>query len=150
MPSIGKRIRRIIGRSSPRSRSQFRVPTGLVIALVVLFTAFIVGGGIYDIMEQPPAIISLSVIQQGLGGYTAVRGFTDEQTLTESALSMLFNILVFAGLFVSYRSTQIIYDSRRATTTLIVGIALFGLGLAGSFYIFNLKQAILNEFGGSI
>jgi len=150
MPSIGKRIGRMIGGSTSRSRNRFRVPTGLVITLVVLFTAFIVGGGIYDLMEKPPAIISLSIISSSLSGYTAVRGFNDEQTLTESVLSMLFNILVFAGLFVSYRSTQIIYDSRRATTTLIIGIALFGVGLAGSFYIFNLKQLVLNEFGGSI
>jgi hypothetical protein len=113
----------------------------LIALLVVVFTAFVAGGGIYDILDKPPTIIGFS------GGYVAVRGLEDEQTLMESALSMLFLVLTFLGLLTSYRSTRVVYDTRRASMTLLLGIALIALGLSGSFYLLSLKQMVLRQLG---
>lgn len=113
----------------------------IIAASVVVFTAFIAGGGIYDIFDKPPTIIGFT------GGYVAVRGIQDEQTLMESALSMLFLTLTFLGLLTSYRSARVVYDVRRASMTLILGIALIALGLSGCFYLLSLKQMVLRQFG---
>ncbi|MBS7652178.1 MAG: hypothetical protein QW486_05680 [Candidatus Bathyarchaeia archaeon] len=134
---MSTRLRRFIRR--------FRWKTGtvetLISVLVVVFTAFIAGGGIYNLIDRPPTIIGFS------GGYVAVRGLQDEQTLMESALSMLFLTLTFLGLLTSYRSTRVVYDMRRASMTLFLGIALIALGLSGSFYLLSLKQMVLRQLG---
>ena len=141
IPSIGRRARRLIRDLRYRSKIRLRVPMALVTASIVLFTAFIVGGGIYDMLDDPLPIL------RGPQGYIAVRGDPQAQTQLESALSMLFTVLSFVGIFISYRSTQVIYDSKRATATLILGIALILLGLSGSYYLLNLKRIILRRYG---
>ncbi len=113
----------------------------LIAVSAVIFAAFIAGGGIYNLLDRPPAIIGFP------GGYIAVRGLQDEQTLMESALSMLFLLLTFLGLLTSYRSARVVYDSRRATMNLLLGISLIALGLSGSFYLLSLKQMALRQLG---
>lgn len=117
-------------------RIRVRAPLTLITVAVVLFTAFIAGGGIYDLLDDPPAILP------GPQGWIAVYPAMDKQTLNESILSMVFTVLVFVGLFTSYRSTQVAYDSKRATTMLILGIALILLGLSGSHYLLILKRRV--------
>lgn len=117
-----------------RSKIRVRVPLALVTASVVLFTVFIVSGGIYDLLDDP-----LAIVPGPRGGWIAVHPLLGEQTLNESILSMIFTLLIFTGLFASYRSTQIAYDSKRATTMLILGIALVLLGLSGSHYLLRIK-----------
>lgn len=124
-----------------RSRWSLRATETFIAAAVVVFTAFIAGGGIYNIIDKPPTIIGFS------GGYVAVRGLQDEQTLMESALSMLFFTMTFLGLLTSYRSTRVVYDARRASMTLFLGITLIALGLSGSFYLLSLKQMALRQLG---
>jgi len=123
----------MIGDLKHKSRTRVRVPLALVTASVVFFTVFIVGGGIYDLLDNPLVIVA------GPQGWISIHPLLGEQTLNESFLSMLFNILIFGGLFSSYRSTQIAYDSKRATTMLILGIALILLGLSGSHYLIRVK-----------
>lgn len=123
----------MIGGLKHKSRTRIRVPLALVTASVVLFTVFIVGGGIYDLLDNPLAIVA------GPQGWISIHPLLSEQTLNESILSMILNILIFTGLFTSYRSTQIVYDSKRATTMLVLGIALILLGLSGSYYLVRIK-----------
>jgi len=111
-----------------------KVPLALVTGSVVLFTVFIVGGGIYDLLDNPPAMLP------GPRGWIAVYPVMSEQTLNESILSMVFTLFIFGGLFSSYRSTQIVYNTKRATTMVILGIVLILLGLAGSHYLLLLKR----------
>ena len=131
--SLSRRARRMIGGLKHKSRTRIRVPLALVTASVVLFTVFIVGGGIYDLLDNPLAIVA------GPQGWISIHPLLSEQTLNESILSMILNILIFTGLFTSYRSTQIVYDSKRATTMLVLGIALILLGLSGSYYLVRIK-----------
>ncbi len=117
-------------------KTRMRAPLTLITVSLVLFTAFIVGGGIYDLLDNPPALLP------GPKGWVAVHPYMSEQTLNESILSMIFTLLIFVGMFTAYRSTQIAYDSKRATTMLILGIALILLGLSGSHYLLILKRQV--------
>lgn len=116
-----------------KSSTRVKIPLGLVTASIVFFTVFIVGGGIYDLLDNPLVIVS------GSQGWISVHPYSGEQTINESILSMLFNFLIFIGLFASYRSTQVTYDSKRATTMLVMGIAFILLGLSGSHYLLRIK-----------
>ncbi|MFQ6053315.1 MAG: hypothetical protein ACE5OO_03670 [Candidatus Bathyarchaeia archaeon] len=133
IPSMGRRAKRLLSGIRHR-RTGLRVPKTMVAAAVVLFTAFMVGGGIYDLLDNPPAILP------GPRGFISVHPLLNEQTLNESILSMVLTVFVFMGMLTAYRSTQIPYDSKRATTTLILGISLIILGLAGSYYLVLLKR----------
>ena len=143
MTSIRRKTSQIITNLRFRtSKKRLRAPITLITATIVLFTAFCAGGGLYDLFDNPPTILG-----GGAGGYIAVRGFINEQTLTESFLSMVLTILIFSGLYASYRSTQIIYDAKRARTIMIIGIALILMGLSGSYYLINLKQYVIRTYG---
>ncbi len=100
-----------------------------------MFTAFLAGGGIYDMIDNPPTIFP-----GPQGGWITVHPYPGEQTLNESLVSMVLTLLMFGGMLVSYRSTKIVYDSKRANQMLILGIALILMGLAGSHYLLILKR----------
>ena len=130
---MSRRARRMISGLKHKSRMRVRVPLALITASIVFFTVFIVGGGIYDLLDNPLVIVA------GPQGWISIHPLLSEQTLNESILSMLFNLLIFIGLFASYRSTQVTYDSKRATTMLVMGIAFILLGLSGSHYLLRIK-----------
>ncbi len=130
---MSRKARRMISGFKRKSSTRVKIPLGLVTASIVFFTVFIVGGGIYDLLDNPLVIVS------GSQGWISVHPYSGEQTINESILSMLFNFLIFIGLFASYRSTQVTYDSKRATTMLVMGIAFILLGLSGSHYLLRIK-----------
>lgn len=109
----------------------------LIAWAVVLFTAFIAGGGIYDLLDDP-----LTIVPGPQGGWIAIHPYPGEQTLNESLVSMVLTVFMFGGMLIAYRSTQVTYDSKRANTMLIVGIALILMGLAGSHYLLILKRTV--------
>lgn len=65
-----------------------------------------------------------------------------EQTINESIVSMVLTLFMVGGLIVSYRSTQVTNDTKKANSMLAIGIALILLGLAGSQYLMILKRTI--------
>jgi len=139
---VKRRITRIIERLKPREVSlRSKTSSLIILAALILFAAFIASGGLYDIFDSPPTVIGLQE------GYLAFRGYLNEQTLLESIFSMILLTITFIGLYLSHRSTQIMYDSKRARAMLVMGIALILLGLSGSFYMINLKSYILRQFG---
>ena len=62
------------------------------------------------------------------------------QTLNESIVSMLLTFSMFAGVYMSYRSTKVAFDQKKANMMLMLGIALTIIGLAGSQYLIVLKR----------
>ncbi|MGD2200044.1 MAG: hypothetical protein PVJ38_00255 [Candidatus Bathyarchaeota archaeon] len=104
---------------------------------MVVFTAFIAGGGIYDILDNPPSIVP------GPGGsWIAIHPLIGEQTINESIVSMILTFFMVGGLLVSYRSTKVTNNPRKANTMLVIGIALILLGLAGNHYLLILKKTV--------
>ncbi|MBS7619671.1 hypothetical protein KEJ21_03390 [Candidatus Bathyarchaeota archaeon] len=139
---VKRRITGVIERLKPREVSlRSKTSTSIILAVLILFAAFIASGGLYDIFDSPPTVIGLQE------GYLAFRGYLNEQTLLESIFSMILLIITFIGLYFSHRSTQIMYDSKRARSMLVMGIALTLSGVSGSFYMMNLKSYILRQFG---
>jgi hypothetical protein len=132
--SMGRRARRLFSDLKRMPTTKVKVPFALVSLSIILFSAFVIGGGIYDLLDNPPVIVP------GPRGWIAVYPVMQEQTLNESILSMFFTLLIFSGMFSAYRSSQIAYDSKRATTMLVIGITLILLGLLGSHYILILKR----------
>jgi len=108
--------------------------TNYYIAALILLVIFLMGGGVYDIIENPPAFL------QGAGGsYITIHPYLGEQTINESIVSMAMIGVSFLGLLIINRSTRILYDRSRANTQMLIGIGLAMLGFAGCYIIFLAK-----------
>lgn len=115
-------------------RFRLRIPQSLLIFGFIVFATFIMGGGIYDILEKPPGILP----GPG-GGWIAVHPLMHEQTVNESLLSIIFYLFIFSGFVLSYRSSQIRYDPRRSKMMLTIGLAILVVGVLGCNYLLFLK-----------
>jgi hypothetical protein len=104
--------------------------------LMIVFLIFILGGGVYDIIRQPQSTAVTSS-----GTYTSIYPSFGEQTINESLVSMFLYGSGIAGLYLVYRSTQVLYDKSKANLTLTVGIGLAIVGFAGSYIILIMKGA---------
>jgi Na+/proline symporter len=125
-----------LGGFSKGKRGGPRVSATVVSIIMILFTVFIAGGGIYDLLDNPPSLYPVG------NRWVAVHPFQGEQTINESIVSMILNVFMVGGLIVSYMSAKVSNDSRRANMMLIIGIALILMGLAGSHYLLILKRTI--------
>jgi hypothetical protein len=76
------------------------------------------------------------------GGWSAVNPYMGEQTLNESIFSMLMNFMSFGGLLISYKSTEVKFDKRKANLYLMIGMTLFILGVSGNYLIIFIKGGI--------
>ncbi|MBD3172277.1 hypothetical protein GF326_07375 [Candidatus Bathyarchaeota archaeon] len=135
MPSAKKRIKKAL--KSTGGTSKVLIPKKYISFAVVLFCIFIMGGGIYNILESPPSIIPLQ------NGYSSLHPYSNEQTSTEGFVIMMINGAIIAGFYMTYRSTQVAYNRTAANRWLMVGIILIILGFGGNYLILRLKQSIL-------
>lgn len=119
-------------------RRRPRISMTLVAWAAVLFCVFIAGGGVYDLIDNPGSM----VVNPWTGRFSSIDWRSGEQTLNESLVSMALTMFMFAGLLVAYRSTQIVYDQKRANMMLVLGVTLILLGLAGSHYLFILRRTV--------
>ena len=103
----------------------------------VIFSLYIAGGGIYNLLDNPASIVP------GPGGtWLAIHPYAGEQTLNESIVAMFLNGCMFGGLLIAYKSGRETRDSKKANYMLIIGLAMVLLGLAGSYYLVNLKKTV--------
>ena len=96
-------------------------PSLFVVAVsVVAASLFLLGGGIYDIVETPDPVFI------GAGGQ--IFSFhpypLNEQFLLGSIIIMVFYAMGFAGFIIAYRSTKYAYSPRQAYRFLLVGCVL--------------------------
>jgi hypothetical protein len=113
------------------------IPKKYISFAVVLFCLFILGGGIYNILEDPPSIIPLQT------GYSSLHPYLNEQTSTEGFVIMLINGFIITGFYMTYRSSQVAYNRTAANRWLMAGIALIILGFGGNYLILRLKMNLL-------
>ena len=132
-----KRKRRGKAFRKSRKTSKIMIPKKYLSFAVVLFCLFIIGGGIYNILESPPSIIPLQT------GYSSLHPYMNEQTSTEGYVIMLINGFIIAGFYMTYRSTQVAYNRTAANRWLMAGIALIILGFGGNYLILQLKRGLL-------
>ncbi len=103
----------------------------------MLFCLFVISGGFYNILENPPPYIPY---------YDRVLTLDwrlSEQTVYESIFVFLTNSAMFFGLWLCYRSTQIAYDREKANRWLLLGIGFAMAGLFGNHLIYEMKKAVL-------
>jgi predicted benzoate:H+ symporter BenE len=106
--------------------SQFQPSTAVIMILLMGFSVFILGGGVYDIMEQPSNEIFFF---PGMSG----------QFLNESLIFMLFLVMGMVGGFLAFRSTRYTYRPREAKMFLLIGLALLVVSFLGTEIILSLK-----------
>ena len=96
-------------------------PSTFLTALLVVFTAlFLLGGGIYDLLEQP----LLAVVDAGGRIITYYPYELNRQLLLESIIVMIFYAIGFVGLVFTYQSTKYVYRARQANRLLLIGCIL--------------------------
>lgn len=101
-------------------------PSKSIIVLIILgLSIFILGGGVYDIMERPLAVLPTP----GNPGY-----YPDitHQFLTESISFIFFLIIGISGGYISFRSTRYAYRPREAKMFLAIGVLMLFIAIMGS------------------
>ncbi len=109
----------------------------LVLALVlILISIFILGGGMYDVIMRPLILLPTSTTTQFF--YFGLR----DQSLTESLVFMVLLTIGVSGLYLSSRSSKLIYRPREASIMLFIGVALIITAFLCCEYILILKQVV--------
>jgi hypothetical protein len=106
--------------------TQFQPSTAVIMILLISFSVFVLGGGVYDIMEQPSYEIFFF---PGMGG----------QSFNESIIFMLFLVMGMIGGLLAFRSTRYTYRPREAKMFLLIGLALLVVSFLGTETILSLK-----------
>ncbi len=114
-----------------------RIPTNAVAWGAIIFSLFVLSGGIYNILESPPAYIPYG------SRYLTLHPYMSEQTVYESIFVFMCNAAAFLGLWMSHRSTQVAYDRSKANRWLMLGVGLTIAGISGIYLIIEMKRAIL-------
>jgi len=118
-------------------KRKIQIPRRYISVSVVIFCLFILGGGIYNILENPPSIIPLQ------NGYSSLHPYISDQTVTEGYVIMLTNAAIVVGFYMSYRSTQVSYNRTSANRWLVAGIALIFLGFGGNYLMLQMKRSLI-------
>jgi len=118
-------------------RNTFGRSYNLIVALVlILISIFILGGGVYDILMQPLILLPTSTTTRFF--YFGLR----DQSLTESLVFMVLLTIGISGLYLSFRSSKLIYRPREASIMLFVSVALIITAFLCCEYILILKQIV--------
>ena len=126
---IGRRLRRF---NIPRV-SLFKPSTMLLTGIIIAVSIFILGGGVFDLLEHPLALLPSS------SGWLFIYPGLYSQTWNESIYSMFLLALGIAGTFVCYRSTRYAFKPRQATILLLLGTVLIVISILGFEYALYLK-----------
>ena len=118
-----------------RTLAAYKPPaTALAIAAVAVII-FLLGGGLYDIIQSPEVVIPRPGTIWITYPYTLL-----EQVIMESLISMVLWAAGFAGLVLIYESTKYADKPSRAYYRFIVGVFLILLAyFAGRYMLHELK-----------
>ena len=110
-------------------------PSMLVITVVaVAFSIFLLGGGVYDILEKPLLAIPLS------GRWIFYYPYTvHEQSVLDSLIAMLLYAIGATGFWLTYQSTKYAYKPRQAFIFLLIGATFIVIAYLYIEYVIWLK-----------
>lgn len=108
-------------------------PSILVFAVAVIaVSVFLLGGGVYDLLEKPFFAIFLPG-----GRMIAVQPYSlNEQLLAESIFVMLVYAIGAGGFLLTYQSTKYAYRPRQAFMFLLLGIIFIVIAYIAVEYAF--------------
>jgi hypothetical protein len=116
--------------------STIRLSTLIISLLAIVFTIFLFGGGLYDVITAPlPAATyqgSILLIYPGLS----------DQFISDSLVAMTIYAIGLAGVWMVYQSTRYAYKPRQAYLMFMLGIVFFFIA-----YIF-LESTIAYKLAG--
>lgn len=113
-------------------------PSIFVIAVIVVAASvFLLGGGVYDILEKP----LVAVVQTGGRIIVFYPYSVNEQLLLESIVVMTGYAIGVVGFLLTYQSTKYAYRPRQAYMLLLVGCVLLITA-----YIF-IERSLLARWG---
>jgi hypothetical protein len=109
-------------------------PSSLLITIVVMGTAlFLLGGGLYDIINQPlPAVYYNS-------RFYFLYPSVSEQFIFDTVVSVMLYLVGFVGLLTLYQSSRHAYNPRQAYMTMIIGATLLLIAYLFLEYFIHLK-----------
>ena len=120
--------------SKIRRNKRLEAISGYAGIAMVIFIVFLLGGGVYDVIVVPAATLRTSS-----GSYTSISPYAGEQTINESIVSMFLAGFAIVGLFLVYKSAQVLYDKSKANISLMIGLSLAIVGIAGAYVLLLLK-----------
>jgi len=101
----------------------------LIAVMTIALSIFLLGGGVYDILEKPYALLPQT------SGFLVFYPYTlNEQWLNESVAVMVFYFIGVMGFLLMYQSTQYAYRPRQAFILLLIGGILVVLAYLGCEY----------------
>ncbi len=110
-------------------------PLFLIAMLTAVLSIFLLGGGVYDILQKP-----IGIIPGAQGRWIFYYPFAvNDQTLNESIFVIVLYALGFGGFFSIYQSTKYEYKPRQAFMWLLIGVLLVALAYYGCEYLISLK-----------
>jgi hypothetical protein len=99
------------------------------------FTIFVAAGGLYDLVENP-----IALVPQSGGGWSFIyTGSMNLQTVSESLVAGIIYALGVAGFYLIYRSTRLLYKPRQAYILVLVGLTVTIIALAYSIMLLQMK-----------
>ncbi len=110
----------------------------IITAIGVSYAIFLLGGGLFTIINRPLP----SFYNSATGQFFFLYPDISEQFVSDTIISATLYALGFVGLFAIYQSTKSAYKPRQAYMLLVVGVALLLLA-----YIF-LEGSILFKLSG--
>jgi len=117
--------------------SSIRLAMSIMVVLVVATSIFILGGGVYDIIEARLGNL-VAILPTPSYPRFYYTGMTD-QTFNESAYFIIFLIMGVSGGYISFRSSRHAYRPREARMLLLIGMAMMVVATIGCERILTWK-----------
>ena len=108
-------------------------PSVLIFAVVIVAASiFLLGGGVYDLLEKPYFAIFLES-----GRFIGVYPYSlNEQLLAESIFVMLIYAIGAGGFLLTYQSTKYAYRPLQAFMFLLIGVVFIIVAYICAEYVF--------------
>jgi len=111
------------------------VPPSVAVLTVIAISVFLLGGGLYSLLQSSPAIVS-----SPSGGWSFYVPYDlNTQTLSESIFFTLFLCVGIAGGYVAYRSFGYRHGQRQASILLLVAVIMIAIAAFGVQFLLELK-----------
>ena len=104
-------------------------------AIFIGFAIFLLGGGIFSVLESVKYPVALYTGGRFLFFYPSL----NEQIISESVFVMVLYGLAVLGLLVVYQSTKYVYKPRQAYLMLLLGASLFFIAYGLIEYLITSK-----------
>jgi len=118
----------------PDLRVLTEVPENYILLGLLILVFFLIGGGVYDLLERPPPM--------GIGQYQAPQPLYPEvsrQFLLESLIATSFFAIGAVGFVLLHWSMRYAYDTSYATSLMFLGFVMILIGFIGAQVMVSAK-----------